>query len=119
MENFSIKNNFQLKHSGTNDEDLKVSYVDGDNKEIPIKSQNDFQVALYYFRQRARASEIITLKLAHKSGKIMNKKQNLNDAETQVDGNMKNTAVQENRDFAPDWFLQYMKQVCYATSKLI
>lgn len=104
----------KLKNSGTTGDDVKVSYIASDDKEVPIESQSDFQIALYTFRKKARNGEIITLTLDRMSNKISCPKYVRHlDVQTQV-----HTDAFECKEFdslssdmPPEWFTQYMIKV--------
>lgn len=110
MNLFTLK----LKHSGTTEEDLKVSYLNSDNKEVAIESQLDFQLALYLFRQRARTGEIITLKLdrpTERSKMARHKKTSSSDVQTQASSIYSSDEGSLRGDQPPEWFTKYMKDV--------
>lgn len=102
---------------------MKVSYITDSNREFPIDSQTDFQIALYAFRRKARMGDIVNLKLERSSGQQPNKvNRHSNDAETQFDNNeavsLSSTCC--NSDAPPEWFVLYMNQVrCFLNSILL
>lgn len=106
----------QLKNSGSNATDIKVSYIDSDEKEIAINSQNDFQLALYSFRRRARIGEIITLIVDKvNSRKPITPLIQSSDAEIQTqeykDEATQPASLQQDDDIPPKWFTKHMKKV--------
>lgn len=93
---------------------MKVSYITDSNREFPIDSQTDFQIALYAFRRKARMCDIVNLKLRRASGQEPVKvSRNSNDVETQFDNNEAFSLASTccNADTPPEWFLLYMNQV--------
>lgn len=111
----------KLKNSGTTGDDVKVSYIT-DDKEIPIESQADFQIALYTFRRKARNSEIITLTLDRMSNfkECSPKQVHRFDVQTQVHTDA--LECKENdltfNEGPPEWFKKYMKKVTVETIKV-
>lgn len=111
----------KLKNSGTTGDDVKVSYIASDDKEVPIESQRDFQIALYTFRKKARNNEIITLTLDRMSNFKANclKEVHHLDVETQVYTDAlecKESDLVLN-DGPPEWFKKYMKKVSCKNTK--
>lgn len=107
--NWETFKSYLLKNSGATGDDVKVSYVSIDDKEFPIESQLDFQIALYSFRQRARTGGIITLKLdcvsdSNRNGPIKRLRRMMDKpmAEAEV--------VTVPEDETPEWFKKYMKE---------
>lgn len=93
---------------------MKVSYVTDSNREFPIESQTDFQIALYAFRRKARMGDIVNLMLERTSKKESIKiSRNSNDVETQFDNNETVSMISTccNVDTAPEWFSLFMNQV--------
>lgn len=94
---------------------MKVSYVTDSNRDFPIDSQTDFQIALYAFRRKARMGDIVNLKLERTSGQepVKPGNRNSNDAETQFDNNEPVSIVSTccNADTPPEWFIMFMSQV--------
>lgn len=105
----------KLKNSGTTGDDVKVSYIASDDREIPIESQTDFQIALYTFRRKARNNEIITLTLDRMSNFKMSSPKQVHhlDVQTQVytDALECKEADLEFNGGPPEWFKKYMKKV--------
>ncbi|XP_072396375.1 uncharacterized protein [Diabrotica undecimpunctata] len=110
--NWETFKSYLLKNSGTVGEDVKVSYITSSNREFPIESQTDFQIALYAFRRKARMGDIVTLKLDRISDQQNYRNtRHSNDVETQFD----NEAVSIvssccNSETPPEWFLTYMNK---------
>lgn len=117
--NWETFKSYLLKNSGATGDDVKVSYVSSDDKEFPIGSQLDFQIALYSFRQRARNGDIITLKLDRISdqSRMGRMKRLRRSAEPRVQEEKIQVIISENNaappavhnDNPPDWFKKYMK----------
>ncbi|KAJ8933883.1 hypothetical protein NQ314_013736 [Rhamnusium bicolor] len=111
--NWEIFKSYLLKNSGTVGDDVKVSYITDSNREFPIESQTDFQVALYAFRRKARMGDIVNLKLDRISDQPTHKNsRHSNDVETQIDNNEAVSLVSTccNIDAPPDWFITYMEE---------
>ncbi|XP_057653370.1 next to BRCA1 gene 1 protein-like [Diorhabda carinulata] len=110
--NWEIFKSYLLKNSGTVGEGVKVSYITDSNREFPIESQTDFQIALYAFRRKARIGEIVNLKL-ESNCELQTHKNNRhsNDVETQFD-NEANSVVSQccNSESPPEWFLIHMNK---------
>ncbi|KAK9871498.1 hypothetical protein WA026_012869 [Henosepilachna vigintioctopunctata] len=112
--NWEIFKSYLLKNSGTPDDDVKVSFVPNNEREFPIQSQLDFQIALYAFRKKARNGEIINLKLDRISeqDKLFKKIPTSNDVQTQfdtIDRDSSNSSLSAI-DTTPQWFTSYMKE---------
>nr|CAH7758211.1 unnamed protein product [Callosobruchus chinensis] len=112
--NWEVFKSYLLKNSGTVGDDVRVSYITDSNREFPIESQTDFQIALYAFRRKARMGDIVNLKLdgifAEQSS---TKKVRLSsDVETQFDSNeaFSLSSTFCNSESPPDWFISYMNQ---------
>ncbi|XP_065161775.1 next to BRCA1 gene 1 protein-like isoform X1 [Atheta coriaria] len=113
--NWETFKSYLLKNSGSNATDIKVSYIDSDEKEIAINSQNDFQLALYSFRRRARIGEIITLIVDKvNSRKPITPLIQSSDAEIQTqeykDEATQPASLQQDDDIPPKWFTKHMKK---------
>uniref|UniRef100_A0A1Y1KUH5 UBA domain-containing protein n=1 Tax=Photinus pyralis TaxID=7054 RepID=A0A1Y1KUH5_PHOPY len=106
--NWETFKSYLLKNSGAGGDDVKVSYVSIDDKEFPIESQLDFQIALYSFRERARQGGIITLKLDCVSHPPQNgaKRLRRNENKTVLMPDF-NVSVESE---PPEWFKKYMKE---------
>lgn len=106
---------FQLKNCGaTTEDDVKVSYISLDDREFPIDSQLDFQIALYSFRQRARNGNVIALKLERAPEAVkMNRSKRIRDKADRLVPKTFAAASQTITDdsSAPEWFKKYMKNV--------
>lgn len=114
--NQNIALNFQLKNSGYAGDDVRVSYVTTNDREFPIDSQTDFQIALYSFRRRARLGEIINLtldRIADKESAPSTSKasQKTMDVETQIESNEAISMTSSSFNTPPEWFLTLMAQV--------
>lgn len=94
---------------------MKVTYVTDSNREFPIDSQTDFQIALYAFRRKARLGDIVNLKLERISGQEHPKPatKNSTDVQTQSDNNEVVSVISTcyNAETPPDWFIVFMNQV--------
>ncbi|KAL3275286.1 hypothetical protein HHI36_020054 [Cryptolaemus montrouzieri] len=112
--NWEIFKSYLLKNSGTPGDDVKVSYLATNDREFPIQSQVDFQIALYAFRKKARNGEIIHLKLDRISSneKTMKKSPTSNDVQTQFDTDAGACCSSSlgSMDNAPQWFTNYMTE---------
>lgn len=110
-----------MKNSGATDNDVKVSYVSIDDKEFPIESQLDFQIALYSFRQRARNDEIITLKLDRiVDSKRMGGSKRYTEATEkirQTTPSVENSSEHTVNESPPEWFKKYMQSVSFNFNK--
>lgn len=95
---------------------MRVSYVTSNNREFPIESHTDFQIALYAFRRKARLNEIINLNLERISNQesvpsTSQMEQKTNDVETQSEVNeMPSSAASNDFSTPPEWFLNFMAQ---------
>ncbi|CAG9821727.1 unnamed protein product [Phaedon cochleariae] len=110
--NWEIFKSYLLKNSGTVGVDVKVSYITDSNREFPIESQTDFQIALYAFRRKARMGDIVNLKLERISEQPLYKNiRHSNDVETQF-SNEATPLVSKCCSSAspPEWFTAYMAQ---------
>lgn len=95
---------YLLKNSGTSTEHIRVYYVDVNDRELPIESQEDFQLALYSFRKRARDGDINMLKLE----KVANPK---NTAVKRKVAKPREELVDKIKmDSPPEWFTRYMRK---------
>lgn len=110
--------NHQLKNSGATANDIKISYVSLNEKEFPIESQLDFQIAMYSFRQRARNGDIITLMLELINDKDILKKRNSlirlerrSISRTSESLSDKSSSDDVKQDAPPNWFTKYMEGV--------
>ncbi|CAH2007744.1 unnamed protein product [Acanthoscelides obtectus] len=112
--NWEVFKSYLLKNSGTVGDDVKVSYITDSNREFPIESQTDFQIALYAFRRKARMGAIVNLKLDRISAEqsCMKKVRLSNDVETQFDNNEAVSLASTccNFESPPEWFVSYMDQ---------
>ncbi|KAL1518013.1 hypothetical protein ABEB36_001699 [Hypothenemus hampei] len=111
---FEVFKNYLLKNSGTTKEDVNISYTMNNGKEFPIQSQIDFQVALYAFRSKARAGEIIQLQLEPASEKATRKNlRQSNDVETQADQTEPQSIASTccSLESPPEWFLAGLAQL--------
>ncbi|XP_019766280.2 uncharacterized protein LOC109541765 isoform X1 [Dendroctonus ponderosae] len=112
--NFETFKNYLLKNSGTPEDDVRVYFIMDNGKEYLIQSQTDFQVALYAFRRKARAGEMINLLLERVSEQPTHKNlRHSNDVETQFD-NVDATSILStccNADTAPEWFIAGLAQL--------
>ncbi|GJQ84231.1 hypothetical protein Trydic_g2899 [Trypoxylus dichotomus] len=98
---------YVLKHSGATDDNVKVSYIDSEDRERPINSPLDFEIALHTFRHRAKMNEIITLKLESVNGKKNGVK---GIAKELSEVQKKLNPIGKKSDKPPEWFLAYMKK---------
>ncbi|KAF5306064.1 hypothetical protein FQA39_LY09042 [Lamprigera yunnana] len=108
--NWETFKSYLLKNSGATGNDVKVSYVSIDDKEFPIESQLDFQIALYSFRQRARTGGIITLRLDSISDSTDKNGSNKRLRTTMDQPSTKSNAVAIPEGDVPEWFKNYMKE---------
>ncbi|XP_018571385.1 uncharacterized protein LOC108911046 isoform X2 [Anoplophora glabripennis] len=111
--NWEVFKSYLLKNSGTVGDDVKVSYITDSNREFPIESQTDFQIALYAFRRKSRLGDIVNLKLDRISDQPTHKNlRHSNDVETQSDNNeaVSLTSTCCNIETPPEWFVAYMNQ---------
>ncbi|VEN54948.1 unnamed protein product [Callosobruchus maculatus] len=112
--NWEVFKSYLLKNSGTVGDDVKVSYITDSNREFPIESQTDFQIALYAFRRKARMGGIVNLKLDRITAEqsSMKKARLSNDVETQFDNNEAVSLASTccNSESPPEWFISYMNQ---------
>lgn len=106
--NWETFKSYLLKNSGATGDDVKVSYVSIDDKEFPIESQLDFQIALYSFRQRARQGGAITLKLECISNSTPNGSKRLRRMDDKSSIVPDTTIPTETEP--PEWFKKYMKE---------
>lgn len=115
--NWETFKSYLLKNSGATGDDVKVSYVSIDDKEFPVESQLDFQIALYSFRQRARNGDIITLKLDRilDPARMGRMKRLRRSAEPRMEEEKVEIASESiapagiQNEGPPDWFKKYMK----------
>ncbi|KAG5871599.1 hypothetical protein JTB14_010723 [Gonioctena quinquepunctata] len=111
--NWEVFKSYLLKNSGTVGDDVKVSFITDSNREFPIESQTDFQIALYAFRRKARMGGVVNLKLDRISDNQPSHKnsRHSNDVETQFDNETPSLASTCcNADTPPDWFIAFMTQ---------
>ncbi|CAH1102179.1 unnamed protein product [Psylliodes chrysocephalus] len=112
--NWEIFKSYLLKNSGTVGEDVKVSYITDSNREFPIESQTDFQIALYAFRRKARMGDIVNLKLDRISEppqQSQRSSRHSNDVETQFDTEpVSIVSACCNSENPPEWFVSYMNK---------
>lgn len=106
--NWETFKSYLLKNSGATGDDVKVSYVSIDDKEFPIESQLDFQIALYSFRQRARQGGAITLKLECILNNTPNGPKRLRRMDDKASIVPETTIPMETEP--PEWFKKYMKE---------
>ncbi|XP_074032371.1 uncharacterized protein isoform X2 [Leptinotarsa decemlineata] len=110
--NWEIFKSYLLKHSGTVGDDVKVYYITDRNREFPIESQTDFQIALYAFRRKARMGDVVNLKLDRISDQPTHRNiRHSNDVQTQYDNEAPSlVSTCCNADSPPEWFISYMTQ---------
>ncbi|KRT84309.1 hypothetical protein AMK59_798, partial [Oryctes borbonicus] len=98
---------YVLKHSGASDDNVRVSYIDSEDREKPINCQLSFEIAMYTFRHRAKMNEIITLKLESVNGKKTDVKciaKELSEMQKKLN------PITKKNEKPPEWFLAYMKK---------
>ncbi|CAG9854334.1 unnamed protein product [Phyllotreta striolata] len=112
---WEVFKSYLLKNSGTVGEDVKVSYITDSNREFPIESQTDFEIALYAFRRKGRMGDVVNLKLDRISDPQQRvpstRHSNSNDVETQFDTEAVSIVSSCcNSENPPEWFISYMNK---------